>query len=377
MTELRPRSLLILNQHVSDVLGGSEMQCDLIARGLQTRGWKVQYGAVGRYRRASYSEAYPVVPVMVEDAAAFEEQVREIGPDIIYWRYGKNHLRSSMQVLRGLGIPCVMALSHIEDVRRWAVRRPRPLPGMLNHLRRWRYCLRQALASAYNHRGLSLASGVTSLNADFLPLIPHARKRCIHNTIDEQREDFSWPRPFSLWVSNIKASKRPEAYVALAKGLAAQHPQVDFLMVGRISEEVYHGYMASATAEPNIHHLGQLPPATVLGAMAQARCLVNTCLPEGFGNNFIQAWSVGCPTISLSFDPEGLITREGAGAVAGDEPRLIKQVDRVLTDQALAAAYGSRGQALYQRSFTAERMIDEVEDFLREVWSAQQGIHQT
>jgi hypothetical protein len=38
--------ILIINQHISDALGGSEMQCDLIAHGLTNLGHQVIYGFI-------------------------------------------------------------------------------------------------------------------------------------------------------------------------------------------------------------------------------------------------------------------------------------------------------------------------------------------
>ncbi len=59
-------NLLIINQHPSDSLGGSEMQCDLIARGLTERGHQVVYASVGSMRKEEYPGLpYRVVPLAI------------------------------------------------------------------------------------------------------------------------------------------------------------------------------------------------------------------------------------------------------------------------------------------------------------------------
>ena len=53
-------NVLIINQHISDVLGGSEIQCNNLALGLQKRGHSIVYAATGRKRKENYKCEYPL-----------------------------------------------------------------------------------------------------------------------------------------------------------------------------------------------------------------------------------------------------------------------------------------------------------------------------
>ncbi|MDX1641753.1 MAG: hypothetical protein R3220_08635, partial [Balneolaceae bacterium] len=68
----------IINQHCDDTLGGSELQCDFIARELTKRGYNVQYIAIGGTDK-DYDTPYPVEPCKV-DAASIIEKLRDFQP---------------------------------------------------------------------------------------------------------------------------------------------------------------------------------------------------------------------------------------------------------------------------------------------------------
>jgi len=75
--------VLIINKHQSDLFGGSEMQCDLIARGLVERGHTVIYGAVDGKRKASYSELpYMVIPLAIGKSGALSMVLQDEKPDV-------------------------------------------------------------------------------------------------------------------------------------------------------------------------------------------------------------------------------------------------------------------------------------------------------
>jgi glycosyltransferase involved in cell wall biosynthesis len=50
--------------------------------------------------------------------------------------------------------------------------------------------------------------------------------------------------------------------------------------------------------------------------MKSAVALVSTSLHEGMPNTFLEAWSLGVPVLTLAFDPDGVVEREGLGISA-------------------------------------------------------------
>ena len=130
------------------------------------------------------------------------------------------------------------------------------------------------------------------------------------DSVTDTQEHFEWKRPFCVWIANIKPQKQPEIYLKLASITKEKLPNIDFLMIGAIQNEQYRSILHSAERMENFYYLGFQPPEIVNGVLKKAICLIHTCKPEGFGNNFIQAWMQGCPTISLEFDPDNLIQKE-------------------------------------------------------------------
>ena len=72
--------IAIVNQHPTDMLGGSEIQCDIIARTLVEFGHEVDYIAVGGHDCDAYEVPYRVRPV-ARQAKAIAEQVIAAKPD--------------------------------------------------------------------------------------------------------------------------------------------------------------------------------------------------------------------------------------------------------------------------------------------------------
>lgn len=108
-----------------------------------------------------------------------------------------------------------------------------------------------------------------------------------------------------LWVANLRALKRPERLVAMARAM----PGATFHMVGgevtgeidvaaRLAQEV--GRAA------NLVWHGRLPVHETARLFARARVFVSTSSVEGFPNTFLQAWANATPVVA-HFDPYGLI----------------------------------------------------------------------
>lgn len=342
--------VLIINKHPKDVLGGSEMQADIIASGLHARGHSVTYGAVNG-SAISYDTQYDVKHLGRPFGSRLREVVRDVVPDVIYWRHNHRYFITALLLAKRFSIPFVFGVSALSDVRR---RRQSERLTVRS--------LGRILRDATSHYALRFVDGATSLNQDYLDLVPVRSRVHLPNAVSDETVPFTWNRPFVIWVANIKASKQPEAFVALANQWKL--PGLDFLMVGRIADPRYRKLLEPPQAPANFHYLGPRSPAEVNGMLRAAVCLVHTCRPEGFGNIFIQAWRAGCPTVTLHFDPEGLIERHGAGFHAhGDLGRLRQSVEAILTDPALRSTQSGQASSLGER-FTPEQTVDRIEQFL-------------
>ena len=164
-----------------------------------------------------------------------------------------------------------------------------------------------------------------------------------------------------IWVNNLKRWKRPEVFVELARRL----PQYDFVMIGKISAGRRYTRQTTTALEnapDNLRYLGPLPLAQVNTMIADSDLLLYTSLPvEGFGNSFLQAWFRGVPTLSLSFDLDGILEREGVGRCAMTFEELVADVEELMADESLRGAMGARARQYAVGHHSARTMVADYE----------------
>src|SRR5262249_23276327 len=120
-----------------------------------------------------------------------------------------------------------------------------------------------------------------------------------------------------LWVANLRALKRPERYIAMARAL----PRFRFHLVGGevpAEAEVARQVAGLARDVGNLVVHGRLAVQTVSRLFGRARVFVNTSQIEGFPNTYLQAWACGTPVVA-HFDPDDLIRLNGLGEAVADD----------------------------------------------------------
>lgn len=133
-----------------------------------------------------------------------------------------------------------------------------------------------------------------------------------------------------LWVANLRAAKRPDRLLALARQL----PHRRFVMAGGPfpgEPQLYREMEQQAKALPNLQFLGAVPYRDVGRLFDRARVFANTSDLEGFPNTFLQAWARGLPVAAL-FDPDGMVAAHGLGAAPKDEAGMAEAIESLLSD---------------------------------------------
>ncbi len=352
--------VLILAQHLSRALGGIEIQCELLARQLAERGHHVCYGAAGGASSTLPPTSYSLDAWTPGNAAQTAGLIERTRPDVIYLRHNKVGLRTTARTAAAAGVPLVFAASSRQDVQAFSYHRtharwtPRRLASVA-----W-----QCLKSRWNWTGLTWVSAAVSLNADYTQRLPVALRRYIPDSMEAAAIPFQWPRRFVAWVAQIKDYKNPGAYVELARRCADL--DIDFLMIGEVISPRYRWIAEGIDLPAHFRYLGAKTPSEVNGVLAAAAVLVHTCDPEGFGNNFIQAWLQGTPTLSLHFDPGGTIVRERLGSVPGDLAGLERDLRALLADENARAQMGARARAYaranHDPSINTQRLVELFEE---------------
>lgn len=348
--------IAIVNKHISQTVGGSELQCDFLAQGLHERGHEVAYVAPSQAPSGVTGYEYKIASVR-DSAVSLTEAVLAERPDAVYWRYNKHHFRAVAKALAAANIPMVFAVAHINDLLPWAVK-----PGAAGLRRK----LQQRLRVRWEHGGFRHVTALTTNNRDLLPMSPVIEAHYIPNGMRAEAEPFQWPRPYVAWVANIKPAKRPELFVDAARALTDHG--IDALMVGHIQSRGYDWLSDPDRVPPNFHYLGPRSPTEVNGLLASSRLHVHTCQPEGFPNVFIQAWMQGRPSVSLEFDPSGYIEKQGLGTVAGGDVKVFfQQVVDWATQPERCDALGQQAQAFACETFSVDVMVERVEQVLESV----------
>lgn len=158
----------------------------------------------------------------------------------------------------------------------------------------------------------------TEEQSDWLKERFGATSLTIKNPIDLSGASEPSGRPpaerFALWVGKSKPFKRPEKLLELARLV----PEFDFVMLLNKGDEDIHGRIL-AQRPKNVEIVESLPLAETDELFGRAFLLVSTASLEGFPNTFLQAGKHGRPILSLSVDPDGMISRHGCGFLAGGD----------------------------------------------------------
>jgi glycosyltransferase involved in cell wall biosynthesis len=352
--------ILIINQHPTDVIGGSEIQSDLIATYLTRFGHEVVYLAVNGAQQ-TYDTPYRVEPKPLT-WKALRQIVVQYRPEIALWRFSKNQLLLSAIVLRLMKVKMVFSVANLYDVTPWSHK----VRFRIHSFQMIRALLIQLLSSRINHFGYYLVDGVIAQTAEQTQQLPVRKEIVIANSADPTVVPFSWPKPFVIWVANLKPRKNPEAYLELAKHF--QQTDIDFLIVGELVNPQYKLFLDKSHLPSNVHYLGTKTYQEVNGIIQQSLCLVHTTYgPEGFPNVFIQAWLQGKPVVSLYCDPDHLIQDYKIGYLSGNSMQLLQDTTELIANISLREEIGQRAMRFAEAHFNAEQNVRKYETFLQEI----------
>ncbi|MBC8453669.1 glycosyltransferase family 4 protein, partial [PVC group bacterium] len=117
-------------------------------------------------------------------------------------------------------------------------------------------------------------------------------------------------------------------------------------IAGRAGDKRYHAILKEKAEElSNLSYCGHLSLAKVNDLLSNASIFINTSLPrEGFPNTFIQSWMRETPVVSLEFDPDGLIEKNGLGFLSGSASQLKRDVESLLENEENRGAMGRRAR---------------------------------
>jgi glycosyltransferase involved in cell wall biosynthesis len=292
--------------------------------------------------------------------------IERIQPALCYIRVFEE-LAALGGICKAAHIPVVSASSHtLETMPLLVVRSPKKtLWYLLSSL------TSKHLRSFFSvHSSAAHICNTSDLQQRIQPWFPHRRILTIYNGSPQPApaELHSGASGQVIWVNNLKGWKRPEVFVKLAQRL----PAYRFVMIGSMASGRYGKQVRALLrqAPANVHYLGAQPIDEVNRQIGQSDLLLYTSLPrEGFGNSFLQAWLRGVPTVSYTFELDGILERERIGRCAHTFEQLVADVDELMQDHAQRQAMGQRARAYALRYHSVEALVDSFEALFRSIAS--------
>ncbi|MGH2981056.1 MAG: glycosyltransferase family 4 protein [Solirubrobacterales bacterium] len=178
---------------------------------------------------------------------------------------------------------------------------------------------------------------------------PRLRNLSVIPNFAEPAEPASGQPKAFLWVGRLVDYKRPLKYIELAEAV----PEARFWMIVLETNETRAALdqqvRTRAQEVGNLEMLSPRPRPELMRLLPEAAAIVLTSEYEGMPNVFLEAWMRSIPVVSLGFDPDGSIEREGMGLAAEDDwDRFVEAVARLWSDPELRTTLGAAGRRYAQ-----------------------------
>lgn len=151
-------------------------------------------------------------------------------------------------------------------------------------------------------------------------------------------------RGYVLWVSTLRAWKRPDVLLDIAQRL----PHIRFRVIGGGDGSKYaSGIQARAARMDNVELMGYVPHADIEPHFDGARLVVNTSDVEGFPNTFLQAWARGIPTVSF-VRPAEILEQLPIRLAVDDSEEMVRTIEVLMGSDSFWDHAGAQLQAYFR-----------------------------
>ena len=169
----------------------------------------------------------------------------------------------------------------------------------------------------------------------------------IHVEPARARQTFGLSRPFLLYVGRIDANKGcAELFDYFLRYTESSRRDLDLVLIG--------SPVLPIPVHPRIRHLGYVADQDKFDVLAAAEALVMPSYYESLSMVALEAWALGRPVLANARCDVllGQCLRSNAGLYYDDAWDFAAVLDRLLDDQALAAALGRNGREYFVRHYS-------------------------
>ncbi len=366
MKDQNDLKLVFLNDRIfeyakglSSSYGGAERQQWLLACALVAGGWQVTVGVRDLLDTGIHTVIEGVNFVGIEKnqiLLSWYRFLRSEQPDWWYWRSAYYLWGLAVEIARMAGVRTIFAAAFDADVqpRRALVFRPHLWPLYAWGLKRSDRIFLQhgGQLSVLPARWQAKAHIVPSIAGHTVVVKPHSKRQ-----------------KYVAWVGMLREPKRPDLLVEIAR----QTPNIRFIVCGGpTTHRSPSGYGEEVIRRlrllPNIEYLGQVSPEKAQEVIQEAAILLSTSDGEGFPNTFLQAWASGTPVVSVTIDPDGIISHNGLGVLTQSIEGTVKDITNLMNSITLREDMALRATE-YLAAFHSNEVV------LKQFNSATQGIH--
>lgn len=345
------------------------------------------YGGFGRATRMigrAHARRGVQVSAIVPLRAGAREPVRETFDGITVYGYPPGRLRTAERLCREVDAD----LYHTQQpfIGSWLAQRARPCKAHVVTFRvpslpdDWMVAFRHAQSSPlrvtrsllYNDNPLT---GLAVRRADGWGIAGEFLREAVRRKYGPGVAPVFLPTPVDIparveksrvptvcFVGRFDRIKRPDRFFRLA----ARHPEIKFIAVGKASCEPYWESIRPAGAWPDNLRLegfvDQFESTRLSEILARSWVLVNTSEKEGLANVFLEAAAHGCAVLSPN-DTDGFASRFGYHVTDGDYSAGLEW----LLEEDRWRERGEAGRAHVRQHFATDVAIDRHLSFYDEV----------
>jgi len=172
---------------------------------------------------------------------------------------------------------------------------------------------------------------------------------------------------FILWINRMHPMKRPKIFLDLAK----LFPKEKFVMIAPLNkdyEDLFEETKKEAEKIENLQFIDGVPRNEVNYYYQRAKMFVLTSEAEGQSNVLIESLRTATPVISLSFDPDHILTNNKIGFCAnGDFNKMAKDVQLLNDDENLWREYSQNAYNFAKKNFDIQKIIKDYKKVFYEL----------